>query len=347
MTSVSSSVASMLHAHHALLAAIVESSDDAIVSKGLDSVVTSWNRSAERMFGYTAEEIIGRPVTTIIPRDRIKEETAILSRIVRGEKVEHFETERLTKDGRLIPVSLTISPVRDAGGCVIGASKVARDISERRAAEAQQRLLTAELDHRVKNTLALVISIAQQTGDCSASLADFSAAFEDRIIGLSRAHALLSRSRWRGSSLDEIVQRIVAPMCVDPARFQSGGDEVILSPNEAIGLAMIFQELTTNAIKYGGLRTPQGSLRLLWTRVADTAERGGEEDAIEILWMESAGTPIAPSLRKGYGSKLLGLIVEGDLRGKVSHIIGPEGLECRMRFPLRPARSAMPTWSAK
>jgi PAS domain S-box-containing protein len=129
------------------LAAIVESSDDAIVSKNLDGVIKSWNKSAERLFGYTAEEAIGQHITLIIPPDRRYEETTILEKLRRGERVDHFETVRMRRNKTLIDVSLTISPVKDSAGRVTGASKVARDISERRrTVEAQQE---AELGSRL------------------------------------------------------------------------------------------------------------------------------------------------------------------------------------------------------
>jgi PAS domain S-box-containing protein len=126
-------------AAQARLAAIVESSEDAIVSKTLDGVVTSWNQGAERLFGYTAAEAVGRPITLIIPPERLDEEPAILARLRRGEWVEHFETVRVAKDGKRLDISLTISPVRDASGRVIGASKIARDITARKRAEAALR----------------------------------------------------------------------------------------------------------------------------------------------------------------------------------------------------------------
>jgi PAS domain S-box-containing protein len=115
------------------LAAIVESSDDAIVSKTLQSIILSWNKGAERLFGYSAEEAIGQPITMLLPPDRRAEEQQILARIVRGERIEHFETVRVRKDGRHIDISLTISPIRDVAGVIVGASKVARDISRERA----------------------------------------------------------------------------------------------------------------------------------------------------------------------------------------------------------------------
>ena len=129
----------------ARLAAIVESSSDAIVSKNLNGIITSWNRGAERIFGYTAQEAIGQPVTMLMPPDRVNEEPSILRRISCGEKIDHYETIRRRKDGTLLNMSLTVSPIMDANGRVIGASKIARDITERKRAdealrEAQLRL---------------------------------------------------------------------------------------------------------------------------------------------------------------------------------------------------------------
>ncbi len=135
----------------ARLAAIVDSSDDAIVSKTLEGIITSWNQSAERIFGYTAAEAVGQHITLIIPEDRLPEEKEVLARLVRGERINHFETVRRTKDGRLIDISLTVSPVRNAAGRVIGASKVARDISDRRLRERErQELLEREQEARAE-----------------------------------------------------------------------------------------------------------------------------------------------------------------------------------------------------
>src|SRR5688572_681903 len=132
-----------------LLAAIVESSDDAIISKTLDGVITSWNGGAQRIFGYTAAEAIGKHVTMLIPEDRRGEEREILARIRRGERIEHIDTVRRTKDGRLIDISLTVSPVRDLSGSIVGAAKVARDVTVRRDAERgrqAERLLAAVVE---------------------------------------------------------------------------------------------------------------------------------------------------------------------------------------------------------
>ena len=130
----------------ALKAAIVDSSDDAIVSKTLDGVITSWNPAAERLFGYSAAEAIGQPVLLIVPPDRHAEEADLLARLRRGEKIDHVQTVRRTKDGRLIPVSLTVSPIRDATGRIIGASKVARDTSESEQSDRLRARIAAIVD---------------------------------------------------------------------------------------------------------------------------------------------------------------------------------------------------------
>ena len=144
-------------ANQQLLQGIIESSDDAIISKGLDGVITSWNAGAQRLFGFTAQEAIGQPMQILIPQERLHEEPAILAKIARGEYVDHFETVRVRADGTRVDISATISPVRDAQGRIVGASKIARDITERKA---QERKLRAHLER-----LNLLQHITRATGE--------------------------------------------------------------------------------------------------------------------------------------------------------------------------------------
>ena len=190
------------------LASIVETSDDAIISKDLNGSITSWNRGAERVFGYTAEEVIGKSVTILIPPDRTHEEQEILNRIRRGERIEQYDTVRRRKDGSLIDISLTVSPLKGADGKIIGASKIARDVTERKRAQEQQKLLVNEMQHRIKNTLATIQAIATQTLNQHAQERD---AFVARLHALGSAHDLLTSGAWERAPLREVVTRALQP----------------------------------------------------------------------------------------------------------------------------------------
>ena len=145
----------------ARLAAIVDSSEDAIIGKTLDAVVTSWNPAAERLYGYTAAEMIGQPIARLVPPDRPNELPAIMERLRRGERVQHYETERVTSDGRRVPISLSISPIKDRSGAIVGAASIARDISERRVAERQQQEFISMVGHELRHPLTSLKGQAQ------------------------------------------------------------------------------------------------------------------------------------------------------------------------------------------
>jgi PAS domain S-box-containing protein len=163
------------------LAAIIESSDDAIISKDLNGIINSWNSGAERLFGYTAEEAIGQPIIMVIPADRQGEEPTILERLRQGLRVDHFETVRQRKDGTLVDISLTVSPVKNAKGEVVGASKIARDISERKAAQEQQRLLFREMNHRIRNLFTLAGTIVSLSTRYAATPMELADAVSERL----------------------------------------------------------------------------------------------------------------------------------------------------------------------
>ena len=186
-----------------------KSSDDAIISKDINGVISSWNKGAQRLFGYKAEEVIGKSVTILIPPDRVDEEPSILGRLRRGERIDHYETVRQRKDGSLVDISLTVSPLHSADGRVIGASKIARDITDRKRAQEQQKLLLAEIMHRVKNTLATVQAIATQT--LRRAPAEEREAFTGRLHALSKAHDLLTSDKWDRAPLRAVVNAALAP----------------------------------------------------------------------------------------------------------------------------------------
>ena len=177
------------------LAAIVDSSEDAIIGKTLDGIIQSWNSAAERVFGYAADEAVGRPITMLFPADRLDEEERIITRIRSGERVEHFDTVRLRKDGSAVPISLTISPIRDGEGRIIGASKIARDITERKRLEDQLRQVAADLSNADRRKDEFLATLAHELRNPLAPLRNAL-----QIIGLSpdpdakeRARKLMER----------------------------------------------------------------------------------------------------------------------------------------------------------
>ncbi|HEX3945776.1 MAG TPA: PAS domain S-box protein [Rhizomicrobium sp.] len=174
-------------------AAIVESSEDAIISKDTNGIIQSWNKSAERLFGYTPEEIVGKSVLTLIPRERHPEEDEILGRIRRGERVEHFETVRQAKDGRLINISLTVSPIKDGNGKVIGASKIVRDITDKKRAEAQ-------LEQQAQRLAALNQTLERRVEERTADLRNIQTFY----MHSSECHAILCRRPDGKFQYDEI-----------------------------------------------------------------------------------------------------------------------------------------------
>jgi PAS domain S-box-containing protein len=313
--------------HAALqLAAIVESSDDAIVSKDLDGMIQSWNRGAERLFGYSAEEVIGKPVTILIPPDRLDEEPQILQRLRRGERVDHYETIRRRKDGSVVDISLTVSPLKDHQGRVIGASKIARDISHRKRAQEQERLLAAEMKHRIKNSLLTVQALATQT--LHTASAEEKEAFTARLHAIASAHDLMTVDSWDRIPVRSVVLRALEPFRVGPLKrvLTEGPDGIWLSATKALLLAMALHELATNAVKYGALSNAIGRVHISW-QVHAQANR------ITLSWGETGGPQVRAPEREGFGSRLIKRAMKGGL-GSARLDYRPEGLACALEMAL-------------
>ncbi len=305
------------------LASIVESSDDAIVSKNLDGIITSWNRGAERVFGYTAEEAIGQPITIVIPQDRQDEERTILTRIRRGERIDHFETVRQRKHGSLIVVSLTVSPVKNAEGKIVGASKIARDITEQKRSQEQIATLAREAEHRSKNLLANVqATVKLSQSDTPEGL---KRAIEGRIRALANVHSLFVETRWIGAELSTVATQELAPYSKGAeTRVRIEGPQILLKPDIAQAIAMILHELATNAAKYGALSTAEGHTELKWSHEAD--------GQLTLRWTEMGGPEVQTPTRQGFGTRVIEGMV-GQLKGKTRFDWCAEGLVCEIALP--------------
>ncbi len=315
------------------LAAIIETSADAILTKDLDSIITSWNGGTQRLFGYAAEEIIGKSVSMLVLPDRPDEEPNILTRIGAGERIEHYETTRRRKDGTLVDISLSVSPIADHSGRIMGASTIARDISERRRAEEQQHLLIREMDHRVKNLFSLASSIVSLSRRSATSMDDLASAVMSRLNALSQAHALTvphtstaSTRLQQGTTLHRLMRSILSPYDECDGKLGSRvtieGPDIDVASGAGNGFALLFHEFATNAAKYGALSVPGGGMDI----------RCEDQGATFVLtWRERGGPRIARAPDgDGFGSLLARSTVRGQLGGEIEREWKPEGLFIRL-----------------
>jgi PAS domain S-box-containing protein len=307
------------------LASIVESSDDAIVSKDLDGIIASWNRGAERVFGYTSEEAVGRPITIVIPADRHSEEHEILTRVRRGERIDHFETIRQRKDGSQIVVSLSVSPVKDNDGKIVGASKIARDITEQKRSQEMISTLAQEAEHRSKNLLAIVqAAVHLSQSDTPEGLKK---AIEGRIQALANIHSIFAKTRWVGADLATIAMQELAPYSQkEQKRVHIGGPPIVLEPDAAQAIAITLHELSTNAAKYGALSVANGRVDLNWLLETD--------GRLRLSWSESGGPTVHEPTRKGFGRRIVEQMI-GHQSGNTNFVWRVEGLICEIALKVK------------
>jgi PAS domain S-box-containing protein len=310
-------------------ASIVESSYDPIISTDSGRTITTWNNAAERLFGYTSDEVIGQPITILIPPERSDEERTFFQRITRGERIENYETVRQRKDGSLVDVSLTISPVKNAERKIAGASAIHRDITARKRAEEREKMLMAELNHRVKNVLARVDMVAMSSRNGSGSIDEFIRSLKGRIQSMAAAHALLSQEGWHGVGLEALMHSQLAPYAAD-ANIAINATDVMLNPAAIQAMGMVVHELVTNAAKYGALSVPTGRVTVSWE-----CQPNAHAANLVFVWREFDGPRVAVQAKSGYGTRLIRGLVPHELGGTVDLEFAAEGLSCRIEFPLR------------
>jgi PAS domain S-box-containing protein len=247
------------------------------------------------------------------------------NRAIRGEELI---AER--PDGTRAVIVPHPTPLHDASGELIGAVNMLLDITERKRAEERQKALIDELNHRVKNTLATVQSLAAQTLRGAGVAAQARDAFGARLFALSRTHDQLSRAGWESADFKSILDDVFAPYRTESSeRVLLEGRPTRLAPQRALLLAMVMHELATNAVKYGALSVPAGKLRVAW-HVTNTD--GGQKLLID--WEESGGPPVKPPQRRGFGSRLAERAIEQELGGSARIEFAPSGVRCHFEIPL-------------
>jgi PAS domain S-box-containing protein len=297
--------------------------------------------------GYSRDELLALTFQAITHPDDLNTDIAQAAAILAGE-IDTYAMEKryVTAGGEVVWINLTVSLVRTENGAPDYFVSIIEDIGYRKEIEAetdryqdQLRLLINELNHRVKNTLATVQSMAVQTLRGEHDLGVAYGKFEARLLGLSQVHDLLTRERWHGAGLQDVAERALQPFFSGSAdRVCLRGPEVWLQPGPALTMALVFHELATNAVKYGALSTDEGRVDLTWT-----FDEAGER--LSLKWAESDGPPVAPPTRVGFGSRLIQRGLKGDLRGSATLSYDPGGLVCAMEARLPRTAATKPAAS--
>ena len=315
------------------LASIVGSAMDAIITVDADQRIVLFNAAAEAMFRCQATEALGKPVGQFVPHRFRQAHAARVSGFavtgVTSRAMGQLGTlSGLRRNGEEFPIEASISQANVGGSKFLTA--ILRDITERKRSEEHQSLLLRELSHRVKNTLAVVQSIAAQTR-LFAAPDQFYDTFTARLEALGSAHDLLTKSEWEGAALGDVVRFALAPYEGHGAvqRWTMAGPAIWLASNEAMTLSLVFHELATNAAKFGALSNETGRVNVSWN--LDHSELPTQ---VEMRWLEHGGPTVKSPLRRGFGSRLLERAVAHELGGETGLDFASAGVECRLRFPL-------------
>jgi PAS domain S-box-containing protein len=312
---------------HPGLASVLETALDAVCIMDAGGTVSGWNGRAAELFGWSSDEAVGHRLSELIipPALRPAHERGLAHFLATGEGpvLDHrIEVTALNANGDEIPVELSITASKQFGDLLfIG---FVRDISERRAAAERQQRQLQESDHRVKNMLSVVSAIARQTARASDDLDNFMPSFAARLDALAEAHSLLAGKKWHDVALAAIAEQVLgADVAAKRARF--GGPEVLLPATHVLGLSMVLHELYTNAVKYGALRTDDGSVTLDWTL---------EDSVVTLIWTETGPPCPAKPPKSGFGQRMIAMSVKADLNGTVEQDWTQQGLTVTIRFPI-------------
>jgi PAS domain S-box-containing protein len=286
--------------------ALVDNASDIVVTTDMDLRITSVNPAIERILGYAPAEVIGTPLGDYVPADQLPTHEEMLRRKFEGKEATRYETDLLRKDGQRCAVEVNSKLVLDALGQPVGVHSIARDITERRNAEARQMLLMRELQHRTKNILAVVQSIVLNTLARGGSIEGAREAIVGRLQAIARAQEFVAAGKSGGAPLRELVEGQLATFA---ARARIDGPPVYAGAPFAQMFSLVIHELATNAAKYGSLSQPGGHVVITW-EVRDVAS----EPQLTFSWVERGGPPVVPPTQQGFGSRLIAAALPGTPR---------------------------------
>jgi len=315
----------------ALLAAIVQGAEDAIIGKTLDGTILSWNGGAERVFGHSAQEAVGQPITLIFPDERLSEEARIIAKIKSGERYPPYLSVRRRKDGTLIDLSIAVSPIPAEDGRIVGAAKIARDVSPLREEAERQALLARETNHRIKNVFAITSGLVLQSARQADSINGLVLDLNSRLAALARAHELTlpdlssTQASPQTTTLLRLLDAIIAPYQDHASgRIEVTGVDFEIGPSALTAIALVLHELVTNAAKYGALASPEGGLSIS-VELTD--------QVLLLTWIEETGARVlADAGPQGFGSFLETVLKELD--ASIKRKWNPHGLRIELSIPL-------------
>jgi PAS domain S-box-containing protein len=312
--------ANLLSQRERHLRAVMDSVTDCFYAVDGEWRITLFNRAAEQYYGIGRDAVLGRKLWEAFPAHAGSVFDLQLKRVMEDRVPVTFEARSVVFPDRFI--EMRVSP-KEGSGLAVAFS----DISSRKAQERQRELLINELNHRVKNTLAVVQSIATQSLRDTRVPQDARTAFEGRLMALAAAHDLLTRESWETAQLGPVVRAALQPFDTEH-RFEVLGPDLRLRPQAAVSLTLALHELATNATKYGALSNKSGTVSVAWTVSTD------ETPIFRLTWAEHGGPPVAPPTRSGFGSRLIQKGLAGELGGPVTVEFLPEGVVCRIEAPV-------------
>jgi two-component system, chemotaxis family, CheB/CheR fusion protein len=305
-------------------------SQDALLSVTSEGQITSWNREAERLFGYLGHEAIGQNISMLLSPENQTEQLHFLARVRAGETLVSEDTNRRRKDGTLVNVSISAAPIKSNDGSVFNISIAMQDISRRKEWEIRQKSMTRELSHRIKNSFAVLQSILHSTLKNSPEPKEFAKVFSSRLHSLAAAQDILTANDWRGVELGALARHQLASYDkLDSIKLRMEGPEVYLAPQYATPFGLIFNELAANAYEHGAWSKPTGTVDLRWR----VEHQLGSLSKLHVMWQERGG-PKPPSHRPpGLGV----VLIEKSLAGaQVINTFEAHGLTCKIELEITP-----------